>query len=546
MRPEKSLLKKLGWQQHQALFVCHDDKAHPHLHMMVCAVHPETGRKLVDAYERRWMQDWALEYERTEGRIYCEERLYNRTAREKSPLRTAWEQCQQEVRKEFKAEVYRSIGPDHLKHIENRDVIKGEEWNILKEFQTKERMAFFAGGKEAYSQAWQEAHSTVRSEYQKEWNHYFTAKRSGMDRASLQPMRANIAERQKREVGLRTGQAVRELRAQRDAQYADMKVRQQEQRHELHDRQKRGLNSPDLLDLVNRYREVDLKRTDIIYGARRARVDRRQAFRHAAWEDTGSKSNDSTKDAAGSNNRDEAFTFASQAKKARMRTQQAFDRNAQSFTSEYGPHCGTQARKTERQLRDELRADKRIQRRKDAFKLAKDEVTSPEPKGSLGQFASDRKTQRPRSAYARSRSANPGSDLDPKHADTIRNAGRARLDRRQPFEHAAAEATSPKDLGPNVRDAYAMAAEHERVRRESAEELGSRLAGFESAPDGTARPRSDDFRNPDTIHSPDVNSSSARTREAHRQSEEKTRDEVDRLLHSWTVRQHRSRGRPWD
>lgn len=38
------VLERLGLAQHQALLVAHSDRCHPHVHIMVCRVHPETGR----------------------------------------------------------------------------------------------------------------------------------------------------------------------------------------------------------------------------------------------------------------------------------------------------------------------------------------------------------------------------------------------------------------------------------------------------------------------------------------------------------------------
>ena len=57
----------MKWQEHQALLVAHEDK-HPHVHVMLNVVHPETGLRLDDNFERRRAQAWALDYEREQGR----------------------------------------------------------------------------------------------------------------------------------------------------------------------------------------------------------------------------------------------------------------------------------------------------------------------------------------------------------------------------------------------------------------------------------------------------------------------------------------------
>ena len=71
----EEFLRHMKWQEHQAMLVAHDDKAMPHVHVMLNVIHPETGLRLNDAFERRRAQAWALEYEREQGRIYCEQRL---------------------------------------------------------------------------------------------------------------------------------------------------------------------------------------------------------------------------------------------------------------------------------------------------------------------------------------------------------------------------------------------------------------------------------------------------------------------------------------
>ncbi len=43
-----SYLKKMGWSEHQALFVGHNDTEHPHIHIILNRVNPETGRVLDD------------------------------------------------------------------------------------------------------------------------------------------------------------------------------------------------------------------------------------------------------------------------------------------------------------------------------------------------------------------------------------------------------------------------------------------------------------------------------------------------------------------
>ena len=62
-------LEHMNWREHQALIVAHSDRAHPHVHLMLNVVHPETGLRLDDNFERHRAQAWAASYEREQGRI---------------------------------------------------------------------------------------------------------------------------------------------------------------------------------------------------------------------------------------------------------------------------------------------------------------------------------------------------------------------------------------------------------------------------------------------------------------------------------------------
>src|ERR1700730_558908 len=70
-----SYLRHMGWEEHQAVYVAHDDTAHPHLHIILNRIHHETGRVLDDAFSKNRTQEWARDYEREHGRIWCEERI---------------------------------------------------------------------------------------------------------------------------------------------------------------------------------------------------------------------------------------------------------------------------------------------------------------------------------------------------------------------------------------------------------------------------------------------------------------------------------------
>ena len=78
----REALKVLGMQEHQAVMISHTDTAHPHLHVIVNRVHPETGKAINLYKDQEKLQAWALEYERQQGKVYCQAREFNALARQ--------------------------------------------------------------------------------------------------------------------------------------------------------------------------------------------------------------------------------------------------------------------------------------------------------------------------------------------------------------------------------------------------------------------------------------------------------------------------------
>ena len=70
-------LKALGLENHQALVVAHGDRAHPHVHVIVNRVDPETGKAANMGRDRIKLSKWAERYEREQGRIRCHQRQAN-------------------------------------------------------------------------------------------------------------------------------------------------------------------------------------------------------------------------------------------------------------------------------------------------------------------------------------------------------------------------------------------------------------------------------------------------------------------------------------
>jgi len=80
-------LKVLGMEDYQAVLVAHSDTAHPHVHVIVNRVHPETGKAINLYKDREKLSAWALAYERERGKVYCRAREFKDVARQTAPER---------------------------------------------------------------------------------------------------------------------------------------------------------------------------------------------------------------------------------------------------------------------------------------------------------------------------------------------------------------------------------------------------------------------------------------------------------------------------
>jgi len=278
----ESLLERLDWNEHQAFLVAHSDKEHPHVHVMLNAVHPETGLKLNDSLEKRKVQEWALEYEREHGNILCRERLVNVEEREPSPNRQIWKKLKESEREFEQDEQRRAYSSNYLDREDQRTVTNAEEWRLLKPQQREEREAFIAGGKEAYREVRNEVFREVREQFREEWAQFFAAKRAGLNAERLAEIKADLLEHQNMVLDERRNEACAALRKERDAEQAAMLLDHKQERRELTARQELGLSSPYLLDQTYpvQSREPEANRAD----AGDEAGEHERAFRSAADE----------------------------------------------------------------------------------------------------------------------------------------------------------------------------------------------------------------------------------------------------------------------
>ena len=74
-------LQTLGLEDRQALVVAHGDTKCPHVHVIVNRVSPEHGKAAKLSGSRLRLSKWAEGYERSQGRIRCQHRVWNNAKR---------------------------------------------------------------------------------------------------------------------------------------------------------------------------------------------------------------------------------------------------------------------------------------------------------------------------------------------------------------------------------------------------------------------------------------------------------------------------------
>lgn len=273
----RDFLRHMGWHEQQAILVGHKDK-HPHVHVLINAVHPETGRALDTSFEKRRAQEWALGYERAHDLIFCEERLKPKEERTPSPTRATWETLRQAEHQHDKVEAERVTRTTDYFERHDATVSNAKEWEALKSHQRDQRDAFFAGGKQAYREVRNAVFREVRTEFRDQWKVFFQMRREGADFDLLKAIKDGILKRQNDELAKRRDPACAELRAERDETYKQLLQDQKVERAWLTTRQKEGLRSPDLLDLI--YGEEGAHRHE----KSQSTEQRQQGFRGAGQE----------------------------------------------------------------------------------------------------------------------------------------------------------------------------------------------------------------------------------------------------------------------
>jgi Relaxase/Mobilisation nuclease domain len=156
-----SYLRHMGWEEHQAVYIPHNDRPHAHVHIVLNRIHPETGRVLDDAFSKNRSQEWAQEH----GRIWCEERVgkdYSRAdGREPDGMPHDFATDARETQRPY------------MEREEAQQTQDQRERADLAEHHRVEREAFFETRHAQFREARQAAYREVRAEYKPRWVRHF-------------------------------------------------------------------------------------------------------------------------------------------------------------------------------------------------------------------------------------------------------------------------------------------------------------------------------------------------------------------------------------
>ena len=82
LKAARQSLKKLGLEDYEVAIAAHNDTPHKYIHVIVNRVHPVTGIAKTIRKPKIKLSNWASDYERETGKIYCKMREENRRKRE--------------------------------------------------------------------------------------------------------------------------------------------------------------------------------------------------------------------------------------------------------------------------------------------------------------------------------------------------------------------------------------------------------------------------------------------------------------------------------
>jgi hypothetical protein len=188
----KSYLKHMGWHEHQVLFVAHNDTKHPHVHLIINRIHPDTGMTMDSNWSKTRSQKWALAYEREHGRVYCQ-------AREAKYGREHGQDARHMSYREWR--MWQEISRDGAADPEFRKALEAGEWSALKGGQKNERIAFSRDTWQLRNALRAALREEVRREFAPQWKSYALDKEARDGKAVLYDREAKRAIRELRRAG---------------------------------------------------------------------------------------------------------------------------------------------------------------------------------------------------------------------------------------------------------------------------------------------------------------------------------------------------------
>lgn len=83
LRAANESIRALSAEHYQAAIIAHKDTAHPHVHVVLNRVNPETGEILNLWQSQKRLSKWAMAYEQERGKVWCNDRVANWNKRAK-------------------------------------------------------------------------------------------------------------------------------------------------------------------------------------------------------------------------------------------------------------------------------------------------------------------------------------------------------------------------------------------------------------------------------------------------------------------------------
>lgn len=160
-------LLSMGWGEHQAVYICHNDKAHRHLHIVLNKVHPVHGMTMDDFQDRIRSQPWAHAYEVQRGEIQSPARVGKDYATKRKPKNHSVPPgIEREGRKQEE---------EYVRAWEAHVAADRPHREMLTERHRDERDQYIASAKEDFREARRAAYHDTRAKFTDAWREHFEA-----------------------------------------------------------------------------------------------------------------------------------------------------------------------------------------------------------------------------------------------------------------------------------------------------------------------------------------------------------------------------------